>query len=62
MVKVSDHTKCISLHNECCIPRSILIDLNPKENHHYPLTLSLDTWNGPCNTLNNFFSRICVSN
>ena len=31
MVNVSDHTKCISLNNQPCMIRSILIDLNLDE-------------------------------
>ena len=62
MVKVSDHTKCIFQHNEWCIARPTLIDLNPRQIHYYPLIFSLDRCNGFCNTLNNLLSRIRVLN
>ena len=40
VVKVPGHTKCISLNNQPCLSRSILIDLNPNEqNDLFPLLI-----------------------
>ena len=64
MVKVSNCTKCISLNNQLCMARAMVINLNPNKHnqglHHYPLMVSLDRCNGSCNTLNDLSSKICV--
>ena len=62
MVLVSDFSKCISLNNESCLDKYILIDLNPNELHYYPFVLSLARYNESYNTLDDLSSRICVSN
>lgn len=36
--------------------------LNPNELHYYPLIISLDRWNGRCNTVKEPFSRIGAPN
>ena len=41
-VKISDHTKCISLSKELCLARPTLIDLNSNEFHYHPFMVSLD--------------------
>ena len=41
-------TKCVSLHNEACIVRPFLIDLNPVELKYYPFVISLDKCSGSC--------------
>ena len=35
VVKVPGHTKYISLNNQPCLSRSIIIDLNPNEHNHF---------------------------
>ena len=40
VVKVSDHTKCISLNNELCLAKPTFIDLNSNELHYYPHMVS----------------------
>ena len=41
--------KCVSLNNEPCMIRPILIDLNPVELNYYPFMISLDKCNASCN-------------
>ena len=44
-------TKCVSLNDEPCIIRPILIDLNPFELKYYPFMISLGKCTGSCNVL-----------
>ena len=44
-----DLTKCLSLNDEPCMVRPILIDLNPIELQYYPFMISLDKCSGCCN-------------
>ena len=64
LVNGSNHTKCISLSSQKCMIQSTLINLHPNEYsqefHYYPFLVKLDRWVGSCNTLNNFFSKVCV--
>ena len=61
---VSNHTKCVLLNNQKCETKPTLINLHPNEYsqefHYYPFLVKLDGWVGSCNTLNNFFSKVCV--
>ena len=58
--------KCISLNNQPCKVRPILIDLNLDEYNqglrYYSITVNLDRCNGSCKTLDDTSSRICVPN
>ena len=38
------------------------IDLNPVELKYYPFIVSLDTYNGSCNSGNDLSLKICVPN
>ena len=38
-------TKYVSLNNQPCIARTVLIDLNPAEFHYYLFTVTLECWN-----------------
>ena len=49
--------KCVSLHDEPCMVRPTLIDLNPVEPKYYSFVISLDKCNGRCNVLS---PKICV--
>ena len=40
--------------------RPTLIDLNPDELHNHPFMISLDRYNGSCNTFDGLNGRICV--
>ena len=62
VVSGSFATKCISLNNEPCLVRPILIDLNQNEFHYYLFMVSLNRCNGYCNTLDDPSGRIYVPN
>ena len=42
--------KCVSLNDEPCMVRPILIDLNPIELKYYPFVISLGECTGSCNS------------
>ena len=54
--------KCMSLNNETCLARTILIDFNSNELYYYPFMVYLDNCDGTCNTLDDPSARICVLN
>ena len=62
VVSGSFATKCISLNNEPCLVRPILIDLNQNEFHYYLFMVNLNRCNGYCNTLDDPSGRIYVPN
>ena len=49
-----------SLYDESCLVRAT--DINPNELHYNSFTISLDTCNGSCNTLDYQCGRKYVSN
>ena len=51
----------MSLNNEHCKTRPFLIDLNHID-RKYLFTITLDKWNGSCNTFNNMSNKVCVPN
>ena len=58
----SDHIKCISLNNRPCKAISILVDINSNAPLYYPFILSVSKSRGSCNTIDDLYARICVSN
>lgn len=54
----------VYLNNQPCMNRPILIGLSPDEHNqglrHYLFMIKLDRFNGRCNTLEDFPSRICA--
>ena len=60
VAKVSDYTKCISQRNEPYLPGPTISDLNLNEPCYYLCMVSLVSFNGSCNTLDDFSSRICL--
>ena len=53
-------TKCLSLNNEQCIARLILIDLNPHELNDCPLIVNLDKCNRIFNAVDDISTKLCV--
>ena len=53
-------TKCVSLNNEPCMIRPIIIDLKPVELTYYPFMISLDKCSGICNSLDDLSTKIYV--
>ena len=65
-VNASMHTKCVSLRYQKCEIQLILINLHPNEYsqelHYYAFWVKLDRCVGSCNTLKDFFNKVCVAN
>ena len=66
IVNASNHTKCISLSNWKYMTQPTLINLHPNEYsqefHYYPFGIKLDRCAGSCNTLNDLYNKVFVSN
>ena len=54
--------KCISLNNETCLARTVLIDFNSNKLYYFPFMVYLDNCDGTCDTLDDPSARICVLN
>ena len=52
-----DQPNCLSLNDEPCMIRRILIDLNPPDLQYYSFMISLDKCTGSCNVLS---PEMCV--
>ena len=54
------------LSNQKHMTKPTFINLHPndysREFHYYPFAVKLDRCVGSCNTLNNFFNKVCVQN
>ena len=50
------------MKNQPCLDRPTITDLNPDELHYYPLIISLNRCDGSCNTVEDPFGRIWVTN
>ena len=55
-------TKCVSLINEPCINIPTFSDFNTVELNYYQLIVCLDKCSGSCNTVDDLFTKACVSN
>ena len=66
IINASNHTKFVSLSNQKCEIHPTLINLYlnkyNQELHYYPFAVKLDKCVESCNTLNDLFNRVCVSN
>ena len=66
IVNASNHTKFILSSNQKCKIQPTLINLHPNEYsqefHYYPFAVKLDRCVENCNTLNDLFNKVCVSN
>ena len=47
--------ECVSMNNQPCMVRPMLIDVNPDELHYYPYIISLDRCDGSCNNAQDQF-------
>ena len=55
-------SKCVFLNDELSLVKAILIDLNQNNLSNYQFMVSLDRFNGICNTLKDLSCRMCVLN
>ena len=54
--------KCVSINNQQCMIRRMLIDLSLDKLHYCPFIISLDRFEESCNTVVHPFGRICDPN
>ena len=61
-IDTSLETKCMSLNNELCITRSILIDLNYFKFNYYPFMISLAKCRGYCDAVDDVSANVYEQN
>ena len=54
--------KYVSLNNHLCQATVTLVNVNSSETLFYLVTVSVDNCNGSCNTINDSYAWVCVSN
>ena len=54
--------KYVSLNNQKCKARPPLVNINYDETIFYPFTASVNNCGGNCNTIDDSFSPVCISN
>ena len=52
--------ECISMINQECKARPIIIDVNNNEPVFYPYSIKVNKCSGSCNTINDPFAKLCV--
>ena len=53
--------KCISMNNQECKMRSEIINVNTNEPMFYPYSITVNKCKGSCNTINDPYSKLCVT-
>ena len=53
--------KCLSMNNQSFKVRQMLINFNPSEFHYHRFIISIDRCNESCNTAEDPFCRMCIS-
>ena len=65
-INASNHTKCVPVSTQKCKTQPTLINFHPNEYNqelqYYPFAIKLGKCAGSCNTLNDLYNRVCVSN
>ena len=54
--------KYVSLNNHLCQATVTLVNVNSSETLFYLVTVSVDNCSGSCNTINDSYAWVCVSN
>ena len=52
--------KCVSINNQKCTTRSVIMNINSNETLFYPYNVLVNKCSGSCNDTNNFYARLCV--
>ena len=53
---------CISLNNQSCQARPILVNISSNQPPSYPFTVGVNKCGGSCNTTDNPNAHVCVPN
>ena len=52
--------KCVSVHNQECIIRPEIININNNEPTFYPSSIKANKCSGSCNNINDIYAKFCV--
>ena len=52
--------KYVSLNNQECKIRPVVININSNETLFYPYNILVNKFSGSCNDINNFYAKLCV--
>ena len=53
--------ECVSMNNQECKLRTEIINFNTNEPMFYRYSIKMNKCKGSCNTINNLYAKICVS-
>ena len=53
--------RCISINNQECRIRPQIVNLNSKDSIFFPFTIKTSKCRGSCNSINNPYAKLCVS-
>ena len=56
-----DFLECVSMNNQECKIRTEIISINTNEPLFYPYSIKINRCKGSCNTINDPYAKICVS-
>ena len=54
--------ECVSMNNQECKIRSEIINVKTNEPMFYPYSITINKCKGSCNTINDPYTKLCVSN
>ena len=52
--------KCISINNQECKTRPVIMKINGNETLFYPNSIFVNKCSGSCNDISNFYAKLCV--
>ena len=52
---------CISMNNQECKVRPEIVDVNSNDPIFYPFSVKMNMYSGNCNSVNNPYARVCLS-
>ena len=52
--------KCISINNQECKTRPVIMKINSNETLFYPNSIFVNKCSDSCNDINNFYAKLCV--
>ena len=52
--------KCVSMSNQDCKIRPVIINVNSNEPLFYPYSILVNKCSGSCNDINNPYAKLCV--
>ena len=53
--------ECVSMNNQECKLRPVIVNVNSKEPLFYPFSIKISKCSGSCNNINDPYAKLCVS-